>query len=103
MACTVQHFSFSTQLNVLFNAPVIVVNYNEAPAATTKRNLIITVVPPVGERLSINHITEYHHIPVQQKQSVTLGLVEQCGMPELQNAPTWSGAICVHKPSHHRM
>lgn len=43
--------------------PVVIVDDNEAAVTTSKGNLVAVVVPPVGLRLSIDHITESDHVP----------------------------------------
>lgn len=43
--------------------PVVIVDDNEATVTTSKGNLVALVVPPVGMRLSIDHITENDHVP----------------------------------------
>lgn len=44
-------------------SPIIIIDDNEALAAAAEGDLIITVVPPIREWLTIDHITENHHIP----------------------------------------
>lgn len=43
--------------------PVVIVDDNETTVTTSKGNLVALVVPPVGLRLSIDHITENDHVP----------------------------------------
>lgn len=43
--------------------PVIIVEDDEAFITTAKGHLIAAIVPPVGERLTIHHITEDNHVP----------------------------------------
>lgn len=44
------------------SSPIVIIDDNKSLAATAEGNLIITVVPPVGEWLTIDYITEDHHI-----------------------------------------
>ncbi len=45
--------------------PVIVVNDKEPFITTAERDLVASIVPPVGECLSIYNITEGHHVSVE--------------------------------------
>lgn len=47
-------------------SPVIVVEDDEAAVSTSESNLVALVVPPVGVRLSVHHITESNHVPKKQ-------------------------------------
>lgn len=90
--------------------PVIIIEDDEAFITTAKSYLIAAIVPPVGERLTIHHITEDNHVPEntrhawhctrntskatwsrKQKQQLLLLVSPQC--------PTLSDASDVHKPS----
>lgn len=46
-----------------YSLPVIVVKNDKATIATSEGNLVALVVPPVGVRLSIDHVTENDHVP----------------------------------------
>ncbi len=55
-------------------SPIVIVDDNESFVVAAEGDLIIAIVPPVGERLAIDHITENHHIPVvRNKASERLG------------------------------
>lgn len=43
--------------------PVIIVKDDKTTITTSKGNLVALVVPPVGMRLSVDHITENDHVP----------------------------------------
>lgn len=43
--------------------PVVIVEDDEAFITTAKSHLIAAIVPPVGERLTIHHVTEDNHVP----------------------------------------
>jgi len=45
------------------DSPVVIVENDEAFITTAKSYLIAVVVPPVGERLTVHHITEDNHVP----------------------------------------
>lgn len=46
--------------------PVIIVDDNEPSITTAERDLVASIVPPVGEWLSIYNITEGHHVSVEK-------------------------------------
>lgn len=43
--------------------PVIIIEDDEAFITTAKSHLIAAIVPPVGERLTIHHVTKDNHVP----------------------------------------
>lgn len=43
--------------------PVVIIKNYETTVTTSKGNLVVSIVPPVGMRLSIDHITENDHVP----------------------------------------
>lgn len=47
----------------MVSSPVIIVNDNEATVSTSESDLVASVVPPVGEGLTVHHVTEGHHVP----------------------------------------
>lgn len=56
------YFSLRTQSSPT-DLPVIIIENNEAFIATAKSYLVAVIVPPVGERLTVHHITEDNHVP----------------------------------------
>lgn len=53
--------------------PVIIIENDEAFITTAKSYLIVAVVPPVGERLTIHHITEDNHVPENARNGCHCG------------------------------
>lgn len=53
--------------------PVIIIENDEAFITTAKSYLIVAVVPPVGERLTVHHITEDNHVPENTRNGCHCG------------------------------
>ena len=50
-------------------SPVVIVKDDETTVSPSEGDLVALVVPPVGVRLSVDHITELHHVPKGEIQT----------------------------------
>lgn len=76
--------------------PVIIVEDNETAVTTSEGDLVALIVPPVGLRLSIDHITENGHVPKSKTRQI---MIATCNVPHFQihltkQRQTKKGALC---------